>query len=290
MPHSMTGYACGSFEFQDSTFQLEIKSVNHRYRELNTWISNHSTELEIFCKSLIEKRVSRGKISFSLKGALNSLSSTYEINTAQLNNYVEAAKKLAEQSGLDVQYTARDFFKLPGVLQENKEQDWQEEFRQALEPAIDVLLDDFLKAREEEGSFLCKEMLLYSKKLRELVSEIEEYTKDYKEELLAKLKEKMEVAVSAGLDESRLHIEAALIAERADVSEELVRLASHLDTLDQLLVSDKDVGKKLNFLCQELNREINTTGSKSSQVEITDRVIECKTVLEKIREQVQNIE
>jgi uncharacterized protein (TIGR00255 family) len=286
----MTGYARIQDTFEDFGYSLELKSVNHRYRELHLQLPPQLGELEQIARRKLESKIARGKLYFSLKGALSSRCVSYGINMEQVERYSGAVKELQDHCGLDVNLSGRDLILMPGVLQEKDDHSWIKDYIPIFEQSMDVLLDSFLESRKKEGDFLVAELCQYLNKMASFVVEIAERAANIPVEAMEKLRSKISHYHTGELDESRLHMEAAFIIEKADIEEEIVRLKSHLKSAVELLESKDDTGKKMNFLCQEMHREINTIGSKSSVLEIIERVLEFKTILEKTREQVQNLE
>ncbi len=289
MGKSMTAFAKESLEYRGAVFTLEIKSLNHRYREVQVHLPVHSMEMEQLFRELVEPRVQRGKISLSLRGNLGSSVNSYRINKTQVEHYLNIAREFKDDLHLDSEMGARELFNLPGVLFEVEEQDWIEDFKPHVRKALETLMDSFDLAREKEGDFLCQKLVSYADEIRSELEKIELQRGLIKEETDARLRKKIQQIETEDLDEARLYTEIAYLMERMDVEEEIVRLRSHLDSMSSLLLG-KTCGKKLNFLCQEAHREINTIGSKSSRLEILEHVIEMKSSLERFREQVQNLE
>ncbi|MCJ8345655.1 YicC family protein [bacterium] len=291
MSQSMTGFASTQFHFGDVLVQLEVKSVNHRFCETQVNLPFSSMELENSIKKMIEKRIHRGKIYFSLRGDFTSVAGGMTYNQAMVDSYLLTLNQLSEDQAIQGQYSAIDLMNLPGVMIEKKDHSWHKDLLQASISPIEELISLFIQSREVEGQYLQNEIEDYLEKMDSQLNLVDESRAEIKSELKNKLHTKIsELLEHQELDEARLHTEVAYMLEKADIEEEIVRLASHIKISLKLINSEDESGKKLNFICQEMNREINTIGSKSQKMEIVTAVIEMKSLLEKIREQIQNIQ
>jgi len=290
MPCSMTGYARTSIEFRDQLLTMELQSVNHRYRDFQVHLPFPSLELERVFRSWLEKEISRGKVSFSIRGDLSSQAGNIHLNQARIENYVHSACSMQKEFDLKEPPGLSELFTLPGVISILEDQEWTSEFQVAAQIPFQKLIEEFQSCRETEGQVLSDSLKTYSGAIREGMGKVSGFREGVLEENLERLRQKLAQFLDQNLDEGRLHMEAAIIVEKMDIEEELVRLGAHLDSVDALLGSEGECGKRLNFLCQEIHREINTIGSKSSDLQIIQEVIEAKSNLEKIREQIQNLE
>lgn len=293
MLNSMTGF--GRSEKQNGLFacKAEIRSVNNRFIEVNTRLPKYLVALELPLKKLIKSKCARGSFDLSLTLEKEDSSGTdLEIkpNLGLATQYFEAFKKIKDELGLtsDMPLEAllgvKDILKTePLTLDESQE----EMILKTVEDALSALI----QMRQEEGNNLQKDLASRLQEIRQLTQSIQErqpvILKEYRDRLSDKIKlltEGME------LDETRLAQESALMADRCDISEEITRLGSHLEQFDYLFKKDGPIGRKMEFMIQEINRETNTIGSKSVDYQISQSVIEIKSLLEKIREQIQNIE
>ena len=290
---SMTGYGRASGLCSGKEINIDIKSVNHRYFDFNCKISKDYLFLEDKLKSKINASVSRGKIDVYLfidsgKDEVYDI----EINQSLAKGYCDAFGKISKQLKVKNDITAGFLVKLPDVVKLKKKEIDDSEIEAAVMAVVDDALKSYDLMRVKEGEKLKEyidqnlDMILDSvEKVEQLVPASIEI---YKERLSQKISEALN---GREFDEQRVITEVALFADKVDVGEETVRLRSHISQFKDLLNTDSiAVGKKLDFIVQEMNREVNTTGSKCNSVEITKLVVEMKSIIEKIREQIQNIE
>lgn len=292
MVRSMTGY--GRFELLKDgvNYTVEIKSVNHRYFEFSVRTPKGCTFLEEKLKSFFAKRIARGKIEVyvGIEGGTRS-SSVVTINEAVAQSYVEALKSLKKKYGLSGKVSLSDVISNNDVFVVERPKMNEEEVWNSVEEAATGAVDAFIKMREKEGERLAYDVKSRCEYILSMVEEVEknapETLKNYRERLEKKLREVLE---DTSIDEQRILTEAAIFADKIATDEETVRLRSHINQLVSMIDSDETLGKKFDFVVQEMNREANTIGSKAQNVEITRIVVEIKGEIEKIREQIQNIE
>ena len=278
MVRSMTGY--GRFELLKDgvTYTVEIKSVNHRYFEFSVRTPKGCTFLEDKLKAFFAKRIARGKIEVyvGIDGGARS-SSVVTVNEAVAQSYVEALKSLKKKYGLSGKVSLSDIITNNDVFVVERPKMDEEEV--------------WLAVEETEGERLAVDVKSRCEHILQMVGEVEkqapETLKNYRERLEKKLREVLE---DTSIDEQRILTEAAIFADKIAVDEETVRLKSHIGQLVDMINSDETLGKKFDFVVQEMNREANTIGSKAQNVEITRIVVDIKGEIEKIREQIQNIE
>ena len=300
MIRSMTGYGRAREIIGDRDMTVEIKSVNHRYCETFVRISRSYMQIEDILRNYIQKNIFRGKIEIAvnIEKTGDSESRTLRLNDGLLREYITILKDAAEKYSLANDVSAISILKMPEVLQKEKEEPDTEELWRDLKTVVDKALAGFFSQREKEGRFLVSDIIKKCDEITEHVSFIESRSEklvdEYREKLTARITELLE---DKKPDEQRLLTEVAIMADKLAIDEELVRLASHTENLRSLLRDALDesvpavsIGKKTDFIIQEMNREINTISSKIGDMEVTLRVIEVKTCIEKIREQVQNIE
>ena len=289
----MTGFGRAECQEGDYTYQAEIRSVNNRFIEINTRLPKAYVDLEQPLKKLIKTHCSRGSISLTISlGNSNEGSGEWDVkpNLPLATQYVDALNQIRDSLGIegeiDLKSVAglRDIIKIEPVTLDPAKKDL------ILNITTEVLAS-LKKMRVEEGENLQKDLAQRIDAIENHAAEIEsrhpEVIKEYQEKLNERIKTLNE---GLDLDETRLAQEAALLADRSDVTEEMTRLKSHLNQFRNFSNKNEPIGRKLEFITQEINREVNTTGSKSSDIIISNRVIEMKSELEKIREQVQNIE
>ncbi len=287
----MTGYGVGRVKRENGECLIEIKSLNNKYCDINIKNNFQSLEIEQKIEKLIKDRVLRGKVNILVKVENYGLSeekiilnedvadSSYKNLKALKEKY-----KLKDEISIDSMLKFRDIFTI--VKEEETAKMWP-----LIEKTLNLALDSLLKMREKEGKALVTDIRKRVKKIQKLIDKIEKYAKssplDYQEKFLSKIKKLTE---GLNVDEGRIELEAAIFAEKTDITEEITRLRSHLIQFDELLNSEESVGRKMDFLTQEINREVNTIGSKTSDIEVTSLVVLVKSELEKIREQARNIE
>ncbi len=292
MIRSMTGY--GRFEDASSgrNIAVEIKSVNHRYFEFSCRVPRTFGFLEDKLKNYVQSRVSRGKIDLYLNvEADESTLCEVSVNKALAQGYANALNEIAECCGIKNSTSAIDIARFPEVLTVKKPPEDEEKLWNDVRSVTEKAVDAFLEMREIEGEKLREDILSRVDNILKSVDFVEENSpktvEKYRERLEAKMHELLE---DHSVDEQRLLSETAIFADKIAVDEETVRLRSHMEQIRSLLDSSEAVGRKLDFVLQESNREINTIGSKSQNTDIAKTVVDVKAELEKIREQLQNIE
>ena len=293
MLKSMTGYGREQVSYEKTEVVAEIRSVNHRYYEFSARIPRTYGYLEEKLKSFLSKAITRGKVevSVSIMPSGSSTDTVVEINNELAKAYISALTKANDELGLKNDLTLTTLFRMSDVFTVKKQELSEAEVWEMVKPAVSAALEKFLKMREDEGEKLKADGSARRGFIDKATGGVEERSPQtvsaYREKLFLKLSE---ILNDKSLDESRILTEAAIFADKTAVDEETVRLHSHVSQCRQLLESDEPVGKKLDFLVQEMNREVNTTGSKCQDIEITKKVLELKSEIEKIREQIQNIE
>ena len=292
MIRSMTGFGRAQAAVEGFNITAEIKSVNHRYFEFSTRLPRAYNFLEARIKSYLSSCISRGKVECSLTiEATADDSVVVNVNEPLAKSYYEAIRSIGEVFSVNANVSAQDIARYPEVLSVTKSAIDEEDLWEKVKAVIDEAVNKFIEMREFEGEKLKNDVLSRADTIIKNVSIIEkrspETVKEYNDKLLARMNE---VLVNVQVDESRILTEAAIFADKVAVAEETVRLRSHIDQLREMMNSDEAIGKKIDFLVQEINRETNTIGSKAQDVEIARVVIDTKAEIEKIREQIQNIE
>ncbi|MBQ7740617.1 MAG: YicC family protein [Eubacterium sp.] len=292
MLKSMTGFGRAVNEIGGYVITVELKSVNHRYFEFSSRIPRQYGFLDDKVKSYINSKVARGKVEcFIGIEALNTEDADVAVNNTMASAYVKALKELEEKYDLKNDYGALSVSKFPEVLVVKKAEQDEEALWSYVKETADCALEKFISMRETEGEKMKEDISSRASYILEVVGFIEERSPETVKEYNDKLKERVsELIGDVSLDEARIIQEVAILADKVAVAEETVRLRSHIDQLNAFLNSEEPVGRKMDFLVQEINREANTIGSKASDVEIARKVVEIKAEVEKIREQIQNIE
>ena len=290
MLKSMTGFGQARLVFDDKEISAEIKSVNHRYFEFTLKTPRVFSFLEDTVKKAVSKRVPRGKIDMYLSINQSEKSVTVQLDNAVLRGYMDAVDAMKRDFLVKNDITASVLLGLPEVITVTKDEQDAELITQQVMQVLELCLDDFSASTQTEGANLAGNITEMLGKIEVLAGQIKQLSPKsiaaYRERLWEKMKEVLE---NTTIDESRILAEAAIFAEKVAIDEELVRIHSHLSQFEQMTSSSENVGKKMDFLVQELNREANTIGSKCNDIEISKLVIELKSEIEKIREQIQNI-
>ncbi len=294
MIKSMTGYGTGAASLEDVSFTVDMKSVNSRYLDINLRLPSTLYPYENELKNIIKKRLTRGKVDVYIKcQSLLIYDTRVEINEALFEEYLRRAEELS------VKYNIENNLKLSHfignneifVLDSDDSEDKRELFLKGALEALEKSLDSFIKAREVEGEELYTDLLSKLDFIDEQVGEIKKYSDIYNKEIGTFYFERVaKLAEDFKLDNDRIYTEVALLIDKSCVDEEVVRLSSHVKQFRDVINSDKAVGKKLDFIVQEMNRESNTILSKSKSLKLSNIGLEIKTEIEKIREQIQNIE
>ncbi len=298
MVKSMTGYGRGEETAQGTTVTVELRAVNNRYLDCTVKMPRTYIFAEDALKELVQSKVSRGKVDVFVNVAHEGGDDvTVTVNESLARAYVRAMLQLerlgAEEGNRTIlsDYKTADLARFPDVLTVEKKEEDQDQVKALLLAALDRALDDFNTMRAREGEKLKADILGRADTIESLTAKVEQRSPETVKEYRNRLEVKMqEVLQNTQIDESRLLTEAAIFADKVAVDEETVRLHSHLSQLRELLGKGGAVGRKLDFLIQEFNREANTIGSKCSDIQIARIVVDIKAEIEKIREQVQNIE
>jgi uncharacterized protein (TIGR00255 family) len=296
MIRSMTGFGRVDFEVESQGFQLELRSVNHRHLDVHVRLPRVVAAFESDLRAVVAASFARGKLDLSLHtGSAEGVTALPEIDLEAAARYVEAARALAERHGLSQGLDAGTLLALPGVARSVEPQLEPELLARALVQAAERAASEVLTMRCTEGETLERELLGRLGRIETLLGEIEARADTVQEAVRARLHKRTEqLARETGvLDEGRLHQEIVHAADRLDVTEEVVRLRSHVDQFRGILADTESgtaVGRRLDFLLQEMGREANTIGSKGGDAPISHAVVELKTELERVREQVQNVE
>lgn len=292
MTKSMTGYGRAQKILGGRDILVEIRSVNHRYYEYSSRIPRAYSYIDEKLKALIKTLVSRGKVEISV--TINNIEvkdSEISINKDVAEGYVNALRSVSGELGLKDDLVLSKLIKLPEIFVVQKAPDNQEQIWTDISEVANEALQNFVEMRQTEGEKLKSDIISKADFILEMVSQIEEISPQTVENYRNRLYQKIyEVLDGKDVDEQRIVTEAALFAEKIAVDEETVRLRSHISQLKSMFESDEPVGRKLDFIVQEINREVNTIGSKAQDLNITKIVVDMKAEIEKIREQIQNIE
>ena len=292
MIRSMTGYGRGQQTLGGMDITVEIRSVNHRYYEYSSRLPRVYGFLDERLKNYLQKTVSRGKVDVGVWiDTVDAPGSEVVVNHALAEGYLKALRELVQTYGLRDDVSVNALSRFPDILTVRKAAEDEEAIWEAVRQVADEALAGFVAMREREGARLREDVLARRQTILRAVEQVEARSPEIVREHMAKVEARMkELLSTATVDEQRLLTEAALFADKTATAEETVRLRSHLDQLETLVNASEPVGRKLDFLVQEINRETNTIGSKVQDVELARVVVDVKAEIEKIREQIQNIE
>lgn len=290
---SMTGFGRATAAGDDFSITVELKTVNNRFLDVNLRLSSEIQSLETAIKRTIGNRLSRGRVDVNLQYE-RSNEVSYEINRPMITGYLAAMRSMKDEFDLAGEPDLNVIARLPNVVIPSKAEAGPEFFA-AIETVLNDALDDLEKMRESEGAALADELNSRLTGIESRLPAIEEESakvaSEYHERLIKRMNDMLaKTASQIDIDQGRLAQEVAYLADRADISEEITRLRTHIDHFRSIMSEDKDVGKRLDFLTQELNREANTITSKTNNMAVKENALAIKSEIEKIREQVQNVE
>lgn len=285
----MTGYGRGVFSIGEDAYSVEVRSLNHRYLDVKVKLPERFYALEGKIKDEIKKRYTRGSFAVSVFSESSS-APEIKVNVPVAKAYVEAARELKSATGVNGDVDLPLLFKIKDVFTADRKSIDIEQAWGSLLSGLTAAFGQIDEWRQKEGAALEADLRERLDVLAVHLGKIEERAPEVFAEYTDRLNKKMEKIVGDGVDESRILLEAALFADRSDISEEIVRIKSHVDMFKEYLATNEPVGKRLDFLCQELFREGNTIASKANDAKIKQVAVELKGELERVREQVQNIE
>lgn len=293
MIRSMTGFGHGEVSNdKNQKVTVEMKSVNHRYCDISLKLPKKLAMFEANIRNIMKEYASRGKIDIYVSYEdLSETAVSLHYNQAMAEEYMQVFKKMQEDFNIETKITAEALAKYPEVVTIEEVQQDEEVWWELLETALRQAAEKFVETRTIEGANLKRDLLGKLDQMAADVAFIEERSPQIIAEYRSKLEEKVkEFLEDSTIEENRIAAEVTLYADKIAVDEEIVRLQSHISSMTDVLESDESIGRKLDFMAQEMNREANTILSKSSDVDLADHAIELKTNVEKVREQIQNIE
>ncbi len=293
MIKSMTGYGRAEAEVAGKVITVELKSVNHRFFEFSCRTTRGYAFLEEKLKSYVNSRVSRGKIDMyvSIVSCEDDANCEVMVNHSLAQGYVKALEEISEKYGVENDMTASMVGRFPDVLTVHKAPEDEETIIEATLPVVKEAVDKFISMREVEGKRLYEDVMSRSETILGIVKIIEDRSPIIVEEYEKRLRDRIEELLgNTTYDPQRVLTEVAIFADKVAVAEETVRLRSHISQLSAVMDTKESIGKKLDFIVQEMNREANTIGSKIQDAQLAHQVVNIKAEIEKIREQIQNIE
>ena len=292
MIKSMTGYGSAVYSENGKKYSVEIKSVNNRYSDISVKAPRIYGFLEDALRKRAAERIRRGKadiyVTVENDGA-DSGSVSVDISLAA--QYMKAFSQLSDSLGIPCNMKSEDFLRIQDVFRVEKAEENEDEITAAAKKALDGALDRFEEMRLREGEKMLEDLQAHLAVIKEETAHIEAHAPEIVEQYRKRIEERVrDILGTAPYDETRLLTEAAVFSDRVNVNEEIVRLKSHISQFSEMLASDEPVGRKIDFLIQEMNRETNTIGSKSNDLEASKIIINIKAEIEKLREQIQNVE
>lgn len=292
MIKSMTGFGRCEVQKDSRKFTVELKSVNHRYLDVNIRMPKKLNFFETAIRTLLKSYANRGKVDiFITYEDLSQTQVSVKYNAALAAEYMKYLKQMEEEFGLENDVRVSTLSRYPEVFTMEEQSEDEEELWNGLKEALERAFTQFVETRKTEGENLKKDIISKLDLLSEQIGFIEERSPQIVAEYRAKLEDKMkELLADTQIEESRIASEVILFADKICTDEEVVRLKSHISHMRNTLEEKDEIGRKLDFIAQEMNREANTILSKANDIEVSDRAISLKTEIEKIREQIQNIE
>lgn len=287
--NGMTGYSFNEFYFEGGYISTEIKTVNHKFLELNVSIPYYLNDMDLKIRELMQSRLKRGKVDVFVVLKLNDQNYALDFDFQLAKSYIEGLRKLADNFGLKNDIDVRDVAALEGVVKVEKKRDNEKYFEKIVE-SLNINLEQVLKMRAAEGASTRDNLKYICSKIDFAVTFIEKNIPEMEKQIFENIKSRVIELIGDRVDEVRLLNEVAFAASRSCINEEVERLKMHLKEFLNLCDGEGEVGKRLDFICQELNRETNTIGSKTTLNDISSNVILIKNEIEKLREQIRNIE
>lgn len=293
MAKSMTGFGIGEYKNDSYNVSVECKAINHKYLDINPRLPRKISFLEDKLRLLVKDYLSRGRIDLFIKfDTVKSSGVKLQYDDELASQYYDILRRIKRDFDIEDDIKVTDIAKFPDIITASESEEDEELLWDMLSEATEISLKKLCEMRTLEGEKLEEDILNRTVILEKAILDIEKYSdsvvKEYKDKLNGKISEILEDP--SVLDESRLAQEVAIYADKSNITEEIVRFKSHINQLRNTVKKDDTIGRKMDFLIQEMNREVNTIGSKSSNIDITNLVIDVKAELEKIREQIQNIE
>lgn len=293
MIKSMTGFGRGEYSNDLYSFKVEIKAVNHRYNDISIKMPKHINYLEEKIKKVIKKKIYRGKVDVYINLEYideSSVDVKVDINLAR--SYKEALEVLCNELNLKEDIKINNIISMSDIVKTERKILDEDKIWNSLKEALEIAVNDIMIMKISEGEELKKDMMSHLDKITDFLNEIEERSPLVVIEYKEKLKERISNLLDSNMDidEEKINSEIVYFADKSNINEEIIRLESHLKQFKSILTENNPVGRKLDFLIQEMNREINTIGAKASDMLICQNVVEVKSEIEQIREQVQNVE
>ncbi|MCL2481328.1 MAG: YicC family protein [Spirochaetaceae bacterium] len=286
---SMTGYGYSEFQNEKMDIVLELKSYNSRFFELNTSIPSFLSPLEPQLRNFINERIERGKVELYIRIKELEEDAVISIDKNIATAGLSALKQLADIAGISESVNLSHLLRVEGIIKKTRNKD-MDYFWETLKPVLEEAYRQFDNSRIEEGKKSEIDILKQIEIISNSIKIVDNYAMSIEEDIKKNLKERFQQMLGDAVDESRIYAETAIMLMKYSINEEIVRIKAHVESfIKEIKSENSQIGKKLDFICQEINREINTIGSKNFKVEVSQAVIDTKDALEKIREQIRNI-
>jgi len=286
---SMTGYGYCESQTERLHTVIELKSYNHRYLDVIVNAPNFLGQIEQEIRSFISSRVKRGRVELYLKVKDQSEEITVNIDKAAACSYKKAFEELIKATGIEDRVRLSHLMRMEGVIKTENKRD-MDFYWSSIKPLLEKVFEEYENSRISEGLKIKEDLNKILEEIHKGVREIENVSPRIKEHVTSEIRKRFEELLGENIDETRIYSETAMLLIKFDINEEIVRLKTHLERFSEVIKNEEGVGKSLDFIAQELNREINTIGSKSINLEISSTVLKIKGCIEKIREQLRNAE
>lgn len=291
MAYSMTGFGRGEYTEDNYSFIVDVRSVNHRYSDFSVRLPKSLLGLEDKIREYASSQIGRGKVDIFVNYDSFGQDVDIKIDANLTKSYINCLKVIKDEFGINDEISLSLLTRFSDIFKIEKVEKEEDEIWSILKVALKMAFEELNNMKEREGQRLAEDIKLKLHDIRNIIDEIDNKADSFVKEYMVKLKERiLELTQSVALDESRLMTEIAIMADKSSIDEEIVRLRSHVAEFEKTLDSKSSIGRKLDFIVQEMNREVNTIGSKATDIDIINNVVNLKTQIEKIREQIQNIE
>lgn len=291
MANSMTGFGRGEYAEDNYSFIVDVRSVNHRYSDFSVRLPKSLLGLEDKVREYASSQIGRGKVDIFVNYDSFGQDVDIKIDTNLTKSYINCLKVIKDEFGINDDISLSLLTRFSDIFKVEKVEKEEDEIWNILKIALEKAFEELHNMKEREGYRLSEDIKIKLYDIRNIIDEIDDKADSVVEEYMAKLRERIsELTQGVAVDESRLITEIAIMADKSSIDEEIVRLRSHVAEFEKTLDSQSSIGRKLDFIVQEMNREVNTIGSKATDIDIINNVVNLKTQIEKIREQIQNIE
>jgi len=291
MAYSMTGFGRGEYTEDNYSFIVDVRSVNHRYSDFSVRLPKSLLGLEDKIREYASSQIGRGKVDIFVNYDSFGQDVDIKIDTNLTKSYINCLKVIKDEFGINDDISLSLLTRFSDIFKVEKVEKEEDEIWNILKVALKMAFEELNNMKEREGQRLAEDIKIKLHDIRDIIDEIDNKADSIVKEYMVKLKERiLELTQGVALDESRLMTEIAIMADKSSIDEEIVRLRSHVAEFEKTLDSKSSIGRKLDFIVQEMNREVNTIGSKATDIDIINNVVNLKTQIEKIREQIQNIE